>query len=300
MIERYHLRYFLAVVTNGNFSRAAAACNVSQPTLSVGIAKLEKLLGSPLFSRTNRRVALTDAGAKLLLHARTIEASFAAAERDVAGSSVPQTLRLGVLTTIARRWIEELLRDETLFLDGGRIEIVEGSERELRGRLARGRIDAALTILRDGDAGGTAQRLHTENYMLALGRDHRLAARRSVRAEDLSKDAMILRRHCELLPETSRFFTAHGIRPFFAARTTSEAKAISYVRAGLGVTIMPRTLAEEGVVMVPLDGFDFTRDVALIWAPHVQAERGPRSPVAAAMVRIASAEAERDSLPQPF
>ena len=59
MIDRYHLRYFLAVIDQGNFSRAAEACNVSQPTLSVGVAKLEKALGRPLFRRTNRRVELT-------------------------------------------------------------------------------------------------------------------------------------------------------------------------------------------------------------------------------------------------
>ena len=300
MIERYHLRYFLAVVTTGNFSRAAAACNVSQPTLSVGIAKLEKLLGGPLFSRTNRRVALTDAGAKLLLHARTIEAGFAAAERDVAGSSAPQTLRLGVLTTIARRWIEELLGDADLFRDGARIEIVEGSERDLRGRLGRGRIDAAVTILREGDAGGAAQRLNRESYQLALSRNHRLAARRTVRVEELMNDAMILRRQCELLPETSRFFTAHGIRPFFAARTTSEAKAVSYVRAGLGVTIMPRTLAEPGTIMVPLEGFDFTRDVSLLWAPHMQAERGRRTSLTAALERIVRADSDEDSFARPL
>jgi len=70
MIERYLLRYFLAVVDNGNFSRAAQQVNVAQPTLSVGIAKLEKALGVPLFERTNRRVHLTDAGAQLLAHAR--------------------------------------------------------------------------------------------------------------------------------------------------------------------------------------------------------------------------------------
>ena len=74
MIDRYHLRYFLAVIDQGNFSKAAATCNVSQPTLSVGIAKIEKMLGQTLFLRTNRRVELTDAGARLASHARRIEA----------------------------------------------------------------------------------------------------------------------------------------------------------------------------------------------------------------------------------
>ncbi|RZM06542.1 MAG: LysR family transcriptional regulator, partial [Sphingomonas sp.] len=87
-------------------------------------------------------------------------------------------------------------------------------------------------------------------------------------AEDLADDPMILRRHCELLPETSRFFTARGIRPFFPARTTSDDKALGYVRAGLGVTVMPDGFREPGVVRVPLEGFDFTRDIGLVLAGH--------------------------------
>ena len=157
-----------------------------------------------------------------------------------------------------------------------------------------------MTILREGDAGGAAQRLNRESYQLALSRNHRLAARRTVRVEELMNDAMILRRQCELLPETSRFFTAHGIRPFFAARTTSEAKAVSYVRAGLGVTIMPRTLAEPGTIMVPLEGFDFTRDVSLLWAPHMQAERGRRTSLTAALERIVRADSDEDSFARPL
>ena len=66
MIERYLLRYFLAVVDQGNFSRAAAHCLVSQPTLSVGIAKLEQAVGAPLFLRSNQRVELTEAGSRLM------------------------------------------------------------------------------------------------------------------------------------------------------------------------------------------------------------------------------------------
>jgi DNA-binding transcriptional LysR family regulator len=90
-IGRYHLRYFLAIIDQGNSTKAAAACNVSQPTLSVGISKLENSLGRPLFTRSNRRVALTEAGSQLAAHARRIETSFAQAERAVAGTQLTTT-----------------------------------------------------------------------------------------------------------------------------------------------------------------------------------------------------------------
>lgn len=271
MIDRYHLRYFLAVVDTGNFSRAATACNVSQPTLSVGISKLEKSLGRSLFNRTNRRVELTDAGSRLLPHARIIETGFATAERETLGSPSLSTFRLGVLSTTPRRWIEDFLTVQRSSPDGDRIEIVEGNERDLRSRLARGRIDMALTILREGDAVDRTLHVLTEGYSLALSRSHPLAARQSVCAEDLATEPMIVRRHCELLSETSRFFTARGIRPFFPSRTTSDDKTLSYVRAGLGVTVMPDSFRYRGVSRIRLEGFDFTRDVGLLYAPHVKA-----------------------------
>lgn len=272
MIDRYHLRYFLSVVDTGNFSRAAAACNVSQPTLSVGIAKLEKTLGRSLFDRTNRRVALTDAGARLVASARSIEAGFAEAERAVAETAPVRTLRLGVLVTTPRRWIERLLADQRSAPGGDRLEIVEGKERDLRERLARGRIDLALTLLRDGDPPEARLKLLSEGYALALGQAHPLAGVPVIRAEQLVNDPMIVRRHCELLPETSRFFTTRGVRPVFAARTTSDDKAVSYVRAGLGVTVMPEGFREAGVVLAHLDGFDFSRDIGLVFAAHADAE----------------------------
>lgn len=286
MIDRYHLRYFLSVVDTGNFSRGAAACNVSQPTLSVGIAKMEAALGRPLFHRTNRRVELTDAGVRLLGHARMIEAEFAAAEREVIGTADGGTLRLGILSTTPRRWTEHILHERRAFPTGDRIEIVEGTERDLRHRLARGRIDAAVTIMHDDDA-DRGRPILIEGYSLALGTVHPLATRASIRVEELANDPMILRRHCELLAETSRFFTARGIRPFFPARTTGDDKALGYVRAGLGVTVMPDGFRYPGVVRIPLDGFDFTRTIGLVHAAHVDAQSASHCQIAAALAAAA-------------
>ncbi len=96
---------------------------------------------------------------------------------------------------------------------------------------------------------------------------------------------MIVRRHCELLSETSRFFTARGIRPFFPARTTSDDKALAYVRAGLGVTIMPDGFREAGVVRASLEDFDVRRDLGLVFAPHADARALATGPLADALER---------------
>ena len=265
MIDRYHLRYFLAVIDRGNFSRAADACNVSQPTLSVGIAKLEKTLGQTLFRRSNRRVELTQAGTLLAEQARRIEAGFLAAERTVAGSAAAETIRLGVLGSIAPGWIERVLRAHRV-AGGERLELYEGRERELGDRLASGRIDVALTIVRAG--AGAHDVVAEEGYAMALPAFHPLAGRASVAAEELASEAMIVRRHCEALADTSRHFTARGVRPFFAARTASDERAMRYVREGLGVTLVPQSFAGNGVICPRLDGFDLTRTLGLVYAPH--------------------------------
>src|SRR4051812_19977824 len=109
MIDRYQLRYFLAVVDAGNFSRAAAQVNVTQPTLSVGIAKLEKSLGSRLFVRNSQRVQLTEAGVRLLAHARSIESEFNSLEDRISADGAPIVLRIGVLSTISVELVEPIV-----------------------------------------------------------------------------------------------------------------------------------------------------------------------------------------------
>ena len=291
MIERYHLRYFLAVLDEGNFSRAAAACNVSQPTLSVGIARLEGSLGQPVFRRSNRRVELTEAGARLAAHARDIEATFTRAERVATDAPTARTVRLGVLSTVPAEWIEAFARRPPPAGGEGRVEIIEGRGRDLQEKLARGRLDLALTLLPADGSSNDA--LLTEGYALALAADHPLAARASIRAEELVGEPMIVRRHCEMLADTSRHFTARGVRPFFSARVTDDARALAYVRAGLGITVMPGCFAAPGVARVALDGFAATRRLGLALSVHGQAADPRRDAVARDLAATVAAMAGR-------
>lgn len=263
MIERYVLRYFLAVVDQGNFTRAAAQCRISQPTLSVGIAKLEASLGQTLFLRTNRRIELTPSGTRFAVHARRIEAEFAAAERDVQDTAPTKLVRLGIATTLPPSWIAAALSRARRSSTTERLEVVEGRSSELVALLDRGRIDVMLGAIGD-DARGRV--LFEEGFAVAVASDHRLAGRATLAVADVVEETMIVRRHCEALAETSRFFTARGVRPFMAARTVSDDRALTYVRAGLGMTVMPLSFASEGIAMIRLTGFDPTRRVGVLVA----------------------------------
>ncbi|MES2421753.1 MAG: LysR family transcriptional regulator [Pseudomonadota bacterium] len=263
MIERYVLRYFLAVVDQGNFTRAAAQCRISQPTLSVGIAKLEASLGQTLFLRTNRRIELTPSGTRFAVHARRIEAEFAAAERDLQDTAPTKLVRLGIATTLPPSWIAAALGRARRASTTERLEVVEGRSSELVALLDRGRIDVMLGAIGD-DARGRV--LFEEGFAVAVASDHRLAGRATLAVADVAEETMIVRRHCEALAETSRFFTARGVRPFMAARTVSDDRALTYVRAGLGMTVMPLSFANEGIAMIRLTGLDPTRRIGLMVA----------------------------------
>lgn len=261
MIDRYLIRYFLAVVDQGNFSRAAAQCHVSQPTLSVGIAKLETLIGSTLFTRTSRRVELTRDGVRFLGHARRIESEFLAAETPDQSRS-RNLLRVGMLSTLSPTWVETMIRRSGVNWIGGGLEIVDGRAGELRAKLERGRIDAAITLI--DEPGVAAKPLYREGFGLALGTLHPLAGATSLRAEDVADHVMLVRRQCEMLSATSRHFTVRGIRPFMAAKTLDEARALAMVRAGLGVTVAPESFHGDGVAIIPITGFGVERIIGVV------------------------------------
>lgn len=266
MLKRAWIRQFLAVVDAGSFTAAASRLYLTQPTLSAGIAELERAVGAPLFVRERRALRLTDAGNRLLPHARAVEREFRLAEAAVSGASDPQPpLRLGVLGSIATEAVAELT---ARYAGPHPLALEEGNDAELRRRLAEGRIDAALTLLRDGD---TADCLLDEGYAMLLPRTHRLADRASLRPEELSGDVMIARRACEILGETSRFFTARGVRPRFSFRSHNDDRCLALVRTGLGITTGPVSLAREGLAAVPLDGYAFRRRIGLVVSPASEA-----------------------------
>ncbi|WP_257556005.1 LysR family transcriptional regulator [Sphingobium sp. CFD-2] len=267
MIERYLIHYFLAVMDQGNFSRAAQQCRVSQPTLSVGIAKLEGLVGHSLFHRTNRRVELTRFGVTFATHARRIEAEFAMAAQAMAADKRNRLIRIGVISSLPSTWLEAATREASL-VEGERVEILEGRMRELVPRLERGRIDVIVGLL--GNEVQARDILFEEGYALALPAFHPLAHRKMLEPEEVADAEMIVRRNCESLSDVSRFFTQRGVRPFFSARTTNDDRAISFVRAGLGITVMPRCFAQPGIVMPALSGFDQRRRVGIVIDPRAK------------------------------
>lgn len=262
MFELYQLRYFLAVVETGSFTKGAKRVRVSQPTLSAGIQKLEAALSVELFERSSRRVFLTPAGTRFVERARVILAEVQRAEAELAETPEKAVVHLAALSTIPARRIEALLRDFLRAHPDVVVELFEGTEREVKARVEAGRVDLALTIERP-DLGAQIVPLYEEGYSLAIAAHHPLATRSDVHVTELGHEPTIVRTRCEMLSETSRFFTSHGVRPQLVYRTDQDERALAMVGAGLGITVMPDHFRAPNVARLPLVGFAPNRQVAL-------------------------------------
>ncbi|ABD26086.1 transcriptional regulator, LysR family [Novosphingobium aromaticivorans DSM 12444] len=275
MMKRAQLRHFLALVESGNFTRAAERLAISQPTLSASIAELERMAGTRLFLREKRQVRLTAAGARLVNHARAIEREFRAAEAAFVEAPVPLApLRLGTIPSVSTAMLSAAVRRWT---GPQPLTLVEGTDAELRRKLGEGQVDVILTLLRPEDADRPSLRLLEEGYRLLLPESHALAGAALIDARDVASETMIARRSCEILGETSRWFTQRGVRPPFFLRSSNDDRCIEMVRAGMGVTTAPQSLARDGVVAVQLADYDFRRTLGLVGGrdrPDLVAEEG--------------------------
>ncbi|WP_417624939.1 LysR family transcriptional regulator [Paremcibacter congregatus] len=273
MIELYQLKYFLAVVETGSFTKAAERVYVTQPTLSAGIKKLESGLGTILFDRSGKRVFLTENGTRFVERAKAVLHQLNLAESAMRSEDTPKLLRLGLLMTIPSHTIQQILQPFQRQEAGLVIELFEGTEQEIQNRLDEGRIDLALSILRPGRRQDSVSLYH-EPYSLALASHHPLAAARTIDPIQLANEPTIVRSRCEVLSETSRFFTSHNVRPRLVYRTAQDERALAMVAAGVGFTTMPDHYRAEGVVRRPMTGYNFTREIGLMWGDqHASPEK---------------------------
>ena len=273
-MDRYLLRYFLAVAELGSFLKAAARVSVTQPTLSVGIAKLEQEVGARLFERTTRRVSLTPAGSRFLVHARRITQEYEAALREVAEAPQLKRVRAGILSTVPAHDLERVVAHHAKHANGEALEMLDSTERDIANRLSDGRLDVALTILRPSLDSFARESLRIEPYVLFVAATHKLAGAESIEGGALAGETMIVRRQCEGLPEVSRYFTSRDVRPSFSLRTLSDDRAMSMVAAGIGVTVAPSSFKRPGVAAVALAGFTLNREIGLVFSDRVRERAG--------------------------
>ena len=272
MIEIYQIKYFLAVVETGSFTKAAQKACVTQPTLSAGIKKLEMALGTSLFDRSRKRIFLTESGSRFTDRAKAILHQLNLAKTEIKDLSATKLLKIGVLMTISSELVKNILQPFMREENGLTIEIYEGTEQEILNHLEEGRTQIALSIIHPNITQHCTA-LYKEDYSLFIASHHPLASRKIIQPSDLADEGAIIRFRCEILSETSRFFTEKNIRPRLVYRTDQDERALQMVAAGIGFTTMPSRYKIDGVKNIPLQGYDFSREIGLIKANNLDFEK---------------------------
>jgi LysR family transcriptional regulator, transcription activator of glutamate synthase operon len=270
-MELRQLRYFAAVARREHFTRAAEDLHVAQPALSQQIAQLERELRVRLFDRTSRRVRLTDAGQRLLETAERIlsEVERATGEMHQFAGEIRGHVTLGTLQMLAELRLPKLLRRFHARHPLISIALREGSSDELSAGLRSRTLELALVHFAEGAAppGLSAEPLFVDELALAVPPAHRLATRRSVRFEELRDERFIGFKPGTAISRTvEAAAAAHGFAPKVAFESGDALTVRALVAEGLGVTVLPREIAEVPGPEVRVVAFvrpKLTRTIAL-------------------------------------
>lgn len=261
------LRYLAAVAEHRHFGRAAEACNVTQPTLSCQIRKLESELGVTLLERTNKRVEMTPVGRQILLHAQRAldEAAQMEAVARAARDPLVGPLKLGVIPTLAPYLMPLILKPLRKAYPGLTIQLWEDQTHSLIDSLRNHRLDAALLATADDAPEITEIALFDEPLLAALPLDHPLAASSAIAEEDLADQLLVLAEgHClanqALAACSTKGTTARsGLQAGMQAATLET--LVNLVAAGYGTTLIPAlaaaSLEQRDVAVRPLQGKPF-------------------------------------------
>ncbi len=271
-MENRQLEYFVAVAEELSFTRAAQRLYAVQSTVSAAIHALETELGTKLFDRSTRRVALSSTGAAFLPEAKAALEAFDRARAVVqeASAGLRGSLRLGTMTSIGGLDLPVLLgafHRRYPLVDIHVTVSVTGST-GLADDVRHGRLDAALVGLPGRDLQGLdALRMGTWPFVAILPSGHRLARRRAVKLAELTGESFIdTPRGFGNRVALDRAYDALGSPRRVTVEVSDMRTVPDYVRAGLGVAVVPdlEPSRAEDVVTLPLAGAGMEWPLSLV------------------------------------
>lgn len=290
------LRYFEALAEHGHFGRAASACAISQPALSVQIKELEESLGAELFERSARQIRLTNFGEAFALRVRAILRSIEELE-DLARASQTRLagrLRMGIIPTIAPYLLPAVIGSLSRTHEGLDLHVRETLTATLVQELVNGRLDTAIVALPVSEPSLTEVALFAENFVLV--RPNEDAGKPVPDREALREMKLLLLEegHC-FRDQALSFCNMHSMPPRELLDVSSLSTLVQMVSAGIGVTLIPEMAVAVETRSAPvsvsrLAGAQPSRTIGMIWRKT--------SPLARQLTQIArtvrdSAEAAR-------
>jgi LysR family hydrogen peroxide-inducible transcriptional activator len=268
------LRYVVALAQERHFGRAAQKCFVTQPTLSLAVAKLEDELGVLLFERNKNEVLVTPMGEAIVDQARRVldEVGRLQALAKGSGDELAGALRLGVIPTIGPYLLPELVPILRKRAPAMPLVIEENFTGSLVPMLRDGEIDAAIVALPFTVPGVKTQALYEEPFCVVVPEGHKWAKKKRVRPDELAGENLLVLNagHCfrdqvlEACPGQSNTASAEG-RPGSSLETIRN-----MVASGLGVSVLPAMAMQPRYVNALVKEIPFTepvpsRKVAIAW-----------------------------------
>ena len=247
------LKYIVAVAREKHFGKAAEACHVSQPTLSLAIKKLEEELDLKLFERSATEVTVTPLGNEIVLQAQSVLEQAADIKEIAKRGKDPLAgaLKLGVIYTIGPYLLPDLVRNVIAKTPQMPLMLQENFTVKLLELLRTGELDCAILAEPFPDTNLAVAPLYDEPFLAAMPVDHPFAKQAFVTVDQLKAETMLLlgTGHCfrdhvlEVCPEFARFSSDSsgsnmGIRKSFEGSSLETIKHM--VAAGMGVTLVPR------------------------------------------------------------
>jgi DNA-binding transcriptional LysR family regulator len=270
-MELHHLRYFEAVARHRHVTRAAQELHIAQPSLSKQIQGLEAELGVALFDRIGRRVELTAAGRLLLPYARRAlrEISDARAALRQWSSLEHGQVAIGATPTVGAHLLPSALAEFHQRHPALELSLREMGAARLAALLDEGSIDLAVVSV--GLPALASVELFSEELIIAVAADHRLAQRQAVRGDELAEEHFILfPEGYELRSRTFQLCRAAGFEPRVVLDGGETDTVVRLVAAGLGVALVPRLALEgaTGIVSLSLSDSELRRTLRLVWHPE--------------------------------
>ncbi len=267
------LRYFVALVEQKHFGRAAAQCFVSQSAFSIAIQELESLLGANLVDRTNRRVTITAIGQEVAVLAKLCLQDLTTLVEHARGQNQPlqSTVQLGIIPTVAPFLLPRVLPALRESFPKLKLFLHEDLTERLHSQLLEGTLDVVLLALPYELSGVEKMPLFDDRFMLAARADTKLVDPKAYRFNKLNAGSVLLLREGHCMREHA--IDACKIRD---TRKTNRISAsslltlIEMVDADLGITFLPE-MAEDSTLLqnthvktYPLGGKSH-RTIALVW-----------------------------------
>jgi LysR family hydrogen peroxide-inducible transcriptional activator len=242
------LKYLVALADTAHFGKAAERSFVSQPTLSAQLKKLEEYLGVKLVERRPKNVQLTDVGKQVVMRARRMlneNDEIIALARSNADPFAGK-LKMALIPTIGPYLLPRVMPKLRKSLPQLRLMLYEYQTESLLKRLRDGEIDLGIMALPAAQDGIESRKLYEEDFTVALPNDHPLAAKSSIKVQDLKGHTLLLLEdgHC-LRDQALEVCSRVDVREAEDFRATSLETLRQMVVAGLGITLLPDYAVES-------------------------------------------------------